>query len=130
MLEQLDETNYLLYCAKYYNNPQCFDTQEFYDDLSRVKYIKRLLNKYIESGDLKERLILNHIVVLYNVFGPVHAGRILFFKLKGFYPYLKPFLEFLGYMPDKINNIGFIPYEVISADITSDETITNLLRNI
>jgi hypothetical protein len=120
MLEKLDETNFLLYCAKYYDNPQCFDTQEFYDDLNRIKYIKRLFNKYYESGDLRERLILNHIVVLCNVFGPVHASRILFFKLKGFHEYLKPFLEYLGHMPEKINNIGFIPYEVKNIDIVSD----------
>ena len=130
MLEKLDESNFLLYCAKYYDNPQCFDTQEFYDDLNRIKYIKRLLNKYAETGDLKERLILNHLVVLYNVFGPVHASRILFFKLKGLYSYLKPFLEFLGYMPNKINNIGFIPFEVISDDIISDSAIEDLLRSI
>lgn len=130
MLEKLDETNFLLYCAKYYDNPQCFDTQEFYDDLSRIKYIKRLLNKYIETGELKERLILNHIVVLCNVFGPVHASRILFFKLKNLDSYLKPFLEFLGHMPDKVSNIGFIPYEVNSKEIVSDTFIEDALRNL
>jgi len=130
MIEKLDETNFLLYCAKYYDNPQCFDTLEFYDDLKRIKYIKRLFNKYIESGDLKERLILNHIIVLCNVFGPVHASRILFFKLKNFYPQLKPFLEILGYMPEKINNIGFIPFEVNSEDVVSDPYIEEVLRNI
>lgn len=130
MIEKLDETNFLLYCAKYYDNPQCFDTLEFYDDLKRIKYIKRLFNKYVESGDLKERLILNHIIVLCNVFGPVHASRILFFKLKNFYPQLKPFLEILGYMPEKINNIGFIPFEVNSEDVVSDPYIEEVLRNI
>lgn len=130
MIEKLDETNFLLYCAKYYDNPQCFDTLEFYDDLKRIKYIKRLFNKYVESGDLKERLILNHIIVLCNVFGPVHASRILFFKLKTFYPQLKPFLEILGYMPEKINNIGFIPFEVNSEDVLSDPYIEEVLRNI
>lgn len=130
MIEKLDETNFLLYCAKYYDNPQCFDTLEFYDDLKRIKYIKRLFNKYVESGDLKERLILNHIIVLCNVFGPAHASRILFFKLKNFYPQLKPFLEILGYMPEKINNIGFIPFEVNSEDVVSDPYIEEVLRNI
>ena len=130
MLEKLDETNFFLYCAKYYDNPQCFDTLEFYDDLKRIKYIKRLLNKYVESGDLKERLILNHIIVLCNVFGPLHAARILFFKLKDLYPQLKPFMEFLGYMPERINNIGFIPYNVISSEIESDPFIEEALKNI
>ena len=130
MLEKLDETNFLLYCAKYYDNPQCFDTQEFYDDLNRIKYIKRLFNKYYESGELKERLILNHIVVLCNVFGPVHASRILFFKLKGFHEYLKPFLDWLGHMPEKINNIGFIPYEIKSENVISDKKIIEVLNKI
>jgi len=130
MFEKLDETNFLLYCAKYYDNPQCFDTLEFYDDLKRIKYIKRLFNKYQETGELKERLILNHIVVLCNVFGPVHAGRILFFKLPEFYEYLKPFLEFLGYMPSFINNIGFIPKNISNKEIISDKNIEDALRNI
>ena len=68
--------------------------------------------------------------MLCNVFGPVHASRILFFKLKGFYEYLKPFLEILGYMPEKINNIGFIPYEIKNEDIVSDPGITEALRKI
>ena len=57
MIDRLDETNFLLYAAKHYDNPQCYDTIEFYDDLKRFKYIKRLLNRYHEEGDLKERLI-------------------------------------------------------------------------
>ena len=129
-MDKLDETNFLLYAAKHYDNPHCYDTLEFYDDLNRIKYIKRLFNKYQECGDLKERLILNHIIVLCNVFGPQHAGRILFFKLNGFYECLKPFLEILGYMPEKITNIGFIPYEIKSKDIVSDKYIENILRNL
>lgn len=127
MLEKLDETNFVLYCAKHYDNPQCFDTQEFLDDLSRIKYIKRLLNKYVESGELKDRLILNHIIVLCNVFGP-HVGRILFFRMKGLESQIKPFLESLGYMPKVINNIGFIPYNINSADIISDAAIVEALK--
>ena len=61
MQDKLDASNFLLYAAKHYDNPQCFDTLEFYEDLKRFKYIKRLLNRYVEDGDLKERLILNHI---------------------------------------------------------------------
>lgn len=130
MYEKLDETNWLLYTAKYYNNPQCFDTQEFYDDLNRIKYIKRLFNKHLEDKELKDRLILNHMIVLCNVFGPDHAARILFFKLKAFHSQLKPFLEFLGYMPEKINNIGFIPYEIRSEDIISDPKIEEALKKL
>lgn len=130
MLEKLDETNFLLYCAKYYDNPECFDTEEFYEDLNRIKYIKRLFNKYIESGELKDRLILNHILVLCNVFGPIHAPRILFFKLKDFHSYLKPFLEYVGHMPNKINNIGFKSVDISSKEILSDQTIVEALKKI
>lgn len=128
--EILSEVNFLLYVAKHYDNPQCFDTQEFYDDLKRIKYIKRLFNKYNESGDLKERLILNHIIVLCNVFGPYHAPRILFFKLHDFHSQLKPFLEILSCMPKEINNIGFPPYNIKGADIVSDQNIEDILKGI
>src|ERR1700692_980070 len=104
--DQLLETNFILYCVKYYSNPSCFDIEEFNDDLNRVKYIKRLINKYKEGGELKERLILNHIIILYNVFGPTATTRILFYRLKKFKEVLKPFLEFLGYMPDKVVGLG------------------------
>ena len=95
-MDKLDDSNFFLYAAKHYDNPQCFDTIEFYDDLKRFKYIKRLLNRYIDEGDLKERLILNHIIVLYNVFGPTATVRMLFLKCKGMEHLLKPFLVFLN----------------------------------
>ena len=78
--EQIDETNFMLYAARHYNNPSCFDTLEFYEDLNRFKYIKRLFSRYDESGELKERLILNHIIILYNLFGIDATTRLLFFK--------------------------------------------------
>jgi len=81
MFEKLDETNALLYAAKHYDNPQCYDTIEFYDDLKRFQYLKRLFNRYKETGEIKERLAINHIIILYNVFGPVHCTRLLFLKL-------------------------------------------------
>ena len=81
MIEKLDETNFVLYAAKHYDNPECFDTEEFISDLKRFKYLKRLFNKYHENNELKERLILNHIVVLYNLFGPEVTSRILFLML-------------------------------------------------
>jgi len=78
-MQQLDDTNFMLYAAAHYDNPQCYDTDEFYDDLKRFKYLKRLLNRYKETGELKERLILNHLTVIYNVFGSTPATRLLFF---------------------------------------------------
>lgn len=130
MYEKLDESNFLIYAAKYYDNPQCFDTQEFMEDLNRFRYVKRLLKRYKETGDLKERLILNHIIIIYNVFGPVPATRMLFFKMNSMYTELTPFLEFLGYLPDKIDNIGLVPKIVYTKDIEPDKYILDCLKNI
>ena len=129
MIDKIDDTNFLLYAAKYYDNPQCFDTLEFYEDLARFKYIKRLFNRYEESGDLKERLILNHLIILYNVFG-IPATRMLFFKLEGYYHMLKPFIILLGNMPDMVHGIGIENKTIYSSDITMDETIVKFLRKI
>ncbi len=124
----LTEENFLLYAAKHYDNPNCMDVNEFYDDLKRIKYIKRLLNKYKETGDLKERLILNHLITLYNVFGPTPTTRMLFQKLDGYYDCLKPFLIILNFMPDKVININ--SKDIINSDIPLDEVIVEVLRKI
>ena len=130
MNDKLDETNFLLYAAKHYDNPHCYDTLEFYDDLNRFKYIKRLFNRYEESGELKERLIVNHLTVLYNIFGAEPATRMLFLKLKDHYHFLKPFLVLMGYMPEVVRGIGFENESVISSDIHMDEKIVSILRDI
>jgi hypothetical protein len=129
MIDKLDDSNFILFAAKYYDNPQCFDTLEFQDDLKRFKYLKRLFTRYQETGELKERLIVNHLIVLYNVFGP-EATRMLFFKLEGFHHYLKPFIVLLGYMPEVVRNIGVENKTYRSSDIPMDEEIIELLRNI
>lgn len=127
--DKVDDTNFLLYAAKHYDNPQYYDTLEFYDDLNRFKYLKRLFNRYEESGELKERLILNHLIVLYNMFGPA-TTKLLFFKLDGYYRYLKPFLILLNQMPDVIHGIGIENKTIRSFDIESDENIVKILGKI
>lgn len=129
MIDKIDESNFVLYAAKNYDNPQCFDTLEFYEDLSRFKYIKRLFNRYEESGELKERLILNHLIILYNVFGAA-TTKMLFFKLNGHLHLLKPFILLLGFLPDKVSGVGVENKTIISSDIPMDENIINLLRKI
>jgi hypothetical protein len=129
-MNKLDESNFLLYAAKHYDNPQCFDTVEFYEDLNRFKYLKRLFNKYREGGELKERLILNHVMVLYNLFGPLATTRMLFFKLHGYESYLTPFLIFLNYLPDAIIGIGSECKTIHTSDINLDQTIVDALRKI
>jgi hypothetical protein len=128
--EKLDESNFLLYAARYYDNPSCLNTAEFYEDLNRFKYIKRLFSRYKETGELKERLIMNHIIVLYNLFGVPATTRMLFLKLKGYYPLLKPFLVFLNYCPDRIEKIGPESSNILISDIKMDQKIINALRGI
>lgn len=130
MFDKLDESNALLYAAKCYDNPQCFDTLEFYEDLNRLKYVKRLLNKYEEAGDLKERLILNHVTVLNNVFGTVGATRLLLLKCKNQYPLIVPFLLFLNMMPDTVTGIGLENTTVRLSDVQMDQQIVKALRNL
>ena len=118
-----------MYSMKEYNNIQCVDIEEYYDDLKKIKYIKRLFNIYKNDGQLKERLILNHLITWYNVF-PVQAGtRILFYKIEEhFWPMLKTFLIFLERMPDKIESIR--GKTILSTDIKLDDGIVTRLRTI
>lgn len=123
--EYLDDENFTLFAAKHYDNPQCYDSEEFYDDLKRFKYLKRLFGKYEESGELRERLILNHLIILYNVFGDT-ATKMLFYKLEDYYSYLVPFLVLLHRLPDRVN----IGKTVYTSDITLDMHIVEVLRKI
>ena len=126
--DDLNEKNFLLYAMKEYNNPQCTEVEEFNDDLKKIKYIKRLLNQYVSEGVLKERLLLNHIIVFYNVFPPAAATRILFFKIEEkFWPILKPFLFYLKLMPeDRIESI--MGREIKTNEILMDQGIIDSLR--
>lgn len=127
----LTESNFILYAAANYINTTCYDTDEFYDDLKRFKYIKRLFSRYHDKSVLKERLILNHLITLYNVFEHSATTRMLFYKIEHKHWYiLKSFLLFLDYMPDVIYNIEERDRNIISSDIPIDINITNRLRKI
>ena len=96
MLRQLNEKNLLLYAAQNYKNPRYSDIDEFYEDLKRFKYIKRLFNRYLENDNLAERLILNHMIAVFNAFGIEASLKILELKLEDkHWPIAKPFLLFL-----------------------------------
>jgi hypothetical protein len=110
--DTLNDDNFLMYAMKAYDNPICKSIHEFNEDMNRIKYIKRLLNRYDKKKVLKERLILNHIIILNNVFGNEACSRILFFKVcPSLHPYLKSFLEYLQILPDYIPevNLQLIP---------------------
>lgn len=108
MIDNLTEKNFLLFAAKSYEDPNCTDILEFQQDLDRIKYVKRLFKRYEEKGDLKERLILNHLVILYNVFDATALTRMLALKLNNHLHLLKPFLVVLGYWPRTIDGIDGI----------------------
>ena len=127
IFDDLNEKNFLLYAMKEYDNPQCVQVEEFYDDLKKVKYIKRLFNQYLNEGVLKERLLLNHIIVFYNVFPVRSATRILFLKIEEkFWPILKTFLVYLSYMPEIIDSIN--GRAILSDDIQLDQGVVDRLR--
>ena len=127
IFDDLNEKNFLLYAMKEYDNPQCVQVEEFYDDLKKVKYIKRLFNQYLNEGILKERLLLNHIIVFYNVFPVRSATRILFLKIEEeFWPILKTFLVYLSYMPEIIDSIN--GRAILSDDIQLDQGVVDNLR--
>tara|TARA_Y100001951_G_C11084685_1_gene153339 strand:+ start:33 stop:431 length:399 start_codon:yes stop_codon:yes gene_type:complete len=127
--DDLNDDNFLMFAMREYNNMQCTDIEEFYDDLKKIKYIKRLFNSYRNNGQLKERLILNHLIIFYNVFTVQAGTRILFYKIeKDFWPILKTFLIYLDRMPDKIDSIrGEI---ILTSDIQLDDGIISRLRTI
>ena len=127
IFDDLNEKNFLLFAMKEYDNPQCVQVEEFYDDLKKVKYIKRLLNQYLNEGVLKERLLLNHIIVFYNVFPVRSATRILFLKIEEkFWPILKTFLVYLSYMSEIIDPIN--GRAILSDDIQLDQGVVDRLR--
>ena len=129
IFDDLNDDNFLMYAMREYNNMQCTDIEEFYDDLKKIKYIKRLFNVYKNNGQLKERLILNHFIIFYNVFTVQAGTRILFYKIeKDFWPMLKTFLIYLDRMPDKIESIR--GKTILSTDIKLDDGIVTRLRTI
>ena len=122
MTFELNDANLLNYAMKHYDNPECKSIEEFQEDLTRTKYIKRLFRKYKTSGELKERLLLNHIIIFYNVFGIEAATNILFFKIEEeFWPLLKTFLVYLDMFPEN---------DIEKTKIPLEQEVINVLRNI
>ena len=101
LFNELDNDNFELYAAKHYRNLSCISTEEFYEDVARFKYVLRVLRRYRQSGIVQERLILNHIIVIYNVFEIFAANKMMFFKIdEDLWPSLKSFLIYLNYLPE------------------------------
>ena len=120
--KRLNEKNFLSFAMKMYDNPNCKGLEEFEEDLSRVKYVKRLLNKYKEKKILKKRLLINHIIIMSNVFGIVATNRILFYKIEpDLHHILKSVLHYLNFVP-----IVSIP----EADLSKVPTEPSLIKSL
>ena len=120
IFEELNDDNWMMYASKYYKNVQCTSVEEFYDDLKRFKYLKRLFKRYLNNDDLQERLILNHIIVLNNVFGIEETNKMLFYKIdKDQWHILKTFLVYLNFLS-----------EDVYVEIPLDQKVIKVLRAI
>jgi len=98
--DELNENNYILFAIKYYDNPQSVTMEDFESDLKRIRYIKRLLKRYKNTGELKTHLVLNHLIILFNVFNDA-AVPLLFYNLESeLWPSIKSFLIFLNRLPE------------------------------
>ena len=129
IFDDLNEKNYLHFAMKYYDNRQCTSVEEFNEDLNKIKYVKRLFNRFLETGELRTNLILNHLIVVYNVFENEAATRMLFFRVeKKFYSILKPFLIFLNRLPEKVRGID--GEDIQTNHIPLNETTIKELRKI
>jgi hypothetical protein len=118
MFKEITKDNWLLFAQHHYDNPTLQKEQEFYDDIKRFKYLKRLFRKYETTKSIKIRLVINHIIVLSNVFGVEAACTLLLFKVeKSYWPYLKSVLEYLNYL---------YPHELES--VKSDKQIDRMLK--
>ena len=128
MFDDLNEENILLYAAKSYEKPNCIHS-EFEEDYKRIRYTKRLLQRYRLTGKIKERLILNHIVIVQNVFGIEASTRMLFFRIDWRdWSALKTFLIYTSAMPNIVR--GIRSKDIISSDIPIDEYIVSILRGV
>ena len=119
LFQTLNEDVFTLFAARHYYNPTCIDAEEFHEDLKRFKYVKRLLNRYLDNGKLSERLIMNHLVILFNVFGYDAGLKMLEYKLEPkHWPVINPFLIYLK-----------VQLNTKYSNVISDKNVVNKLRN-
>ena len=121
LCDKLTAKNFAAYAMKHYDDPQCEDMEDFYEDLRRFRYLKRLLFRYYQHGELRERLMLNHLICIFNVFGYEASMRMLKFKIKdqSYWSSIKTMLIYLGYVEE-----GF------EVEVPIDETLAMTLREV
>ena len=121
LFDKLTAKNFAAYAMKHYDDPQCEDMEDFYEDIRRFRYLKRLLYRYYQHGELRERLMLNHIICIFNVFGFEPSMRMLKFKIKDkeYWSSIKTLLVYLKYVDE-----GF------EVDVPIAETLASTLRKV
>ena len=124
----LTDKNTLLYAARNYTNINCSGTAEFTEDYKRLIYLKRIFIKYQKTSEIKEKLVYNHLIVLYNVFNELPCTRMLFVKLDGHLHVLKPFLILMNKLPAIVPNIN--NQDIYTSDIPMDINIIRILRQM
>lgn len=122
----LDDSTFLIYAAKHYDMKTAASADDFYEDLKRFQHLRRLFKRYHEDGDLRVRLILNHLIVIYNCFGSA-ATNMLYMRLEEYHTYLKPFVVFLNFMP---NEVEYKNKKIPTSEISLDINIVKELRKI
>ena len=128
-MDELNNDNFLIFAIKNYDNPSCSGMSELEDDLKRFKYLKRLFNRYDKTGEPNERLIINHLILLYNVFGNA-TTKMLFFKLEeNYWSNLKTFLVFLDRIPEEVVYSANLPKN-IETDVPLNDKLIEVLRKI
>lgn len=124
-MEILNDDNFLIWAAQHYES--FHTTEDFMEDIKRIKYLKKIITKYEQSNIIKERVVLNHLIILNNVFGPDNLCKILFLKMNNQMRYIKPFLIYLNILPDKISGLD---HSIDTTSIEMDNNIVQILRNI
>ena len=127
--DYVNDNNFMMFAIKHYDSPSCTGETEFREDLSRIRSIGRSFSRYKKTGKINERLVLTHLIVLYNVFEAQAMTKMLAFKLNNYLDYLKPFLMLISMWPDRIEGVGG-DYIIIGSDIFMDNQLVKKLREI
>jgi hypothetical protein len=130
MISVLTEANFSLFASQHYDNPSCVDEEEFKMDLLRFKYLKKLLSSYKAKGQLKERLVLNHLLVLYNIFTPHACTKMLTLKLEKYLDCVFPFIDTMGYLPEYISGIHNEGYVLVTKGVPMDAIVVAKVNKI
>ena len=129
MFEILNDDNIMLYCAKHYENPHCTGIDDFNDDLNHIKYLKRLFNRYQKGDEFNTNLIVNHLILLYNVFDNQAITRVLFYRInREHWSILKPCLIALSQLPEFLDGVSQNEETINTDTIPLDQNVVDRLR--